>query len=50
MQLLHLAITAPILYDFYNFDADKKEFIHLFIKFTQVAIFFNTYLLMQILC
>ncbi|KAK6145961.1 hypothetical protein DH2020_019830 [Rehmannia glutinosa] len=33
--LLHQAIAAPILYDFYNYDADKKEFTQLFIKFTQ---------------
>ncbi|CAA0807159.1 HR-like lesion-inducing protein-related [Striga hermonthica] len=33
--LLHQAILAPILYDFYNYDADKKEFAQLFIKFTQ---------------
>ncbi|KAL6571431.1 hypothetical protein OROHE_003074 [Orobanche hederae] len=32
--LLHQAISAPILYDFYNYDADKKEFAHLFVKFT----------------
>ncbi|KAK6145971.1 hypothetical protein DH2020_019840 [Rehmannia glutinosa] len=33
--LLHQAIAAPILYDFYNYDADKKEFTQLFVKFTQ---------------
>ncbi|KAL6522738.1 hypothetical protein OROHE_016585 [Orobanche hederae] len=33
--LLHQAITAPVLYDFYNYDADKKEFVQLFVKFTQ---------------
>ncbi|KAL7105437.1 hypothetical protein ABFS83_07G043100 [Erythranthe nasuta] len=33
--LLHQAIAAPILYDFYNHDADKKEFTELFVKFTQ---------------
>ncbi|KAL2456993.1 HR-like lesion-inducing protein-related [Abeliophyllum distichum] len=33
--LLHQAIAAPILYDFYNYDADKKEFAQLFVKFTQ---------------
>ncbi|KAL0366991.1 UNVERIFIED_CONTAM: hypothetical protein Sradi_3589200 [Sesamum radiatum] len=33
--LLHQAISAPILYDFYNYDADKKEFAQLFVKFTQ---------------
>jgi len=29
-------ITTPILYDFYNYDSEDKEFIQLFIKFTQV--------------
>ncbi|PIN16403.1 hypothetical protein CDL12_10950 [Handroanthus impetiginosus] len=33
--LLHQAISAPILYDFYNYDADKKEFAQLFVNFTQ---------------
>ncbi|EYU32536.1 hypothetical protein MIMGU_mgv1a015277mg [Erythranthe guttata] len=33
--LLHQAISAPILYDFYNYEADKKEFAQLFVKFTQ---------------
>ncbi|KAL8486600.1 hypothetical protein ACS0TY_022864 [Phlomoides rotata] len=33
--LLHQAISAAILYDFYNYDAEKKEFTQLFVKFTQ---------------
>ncbi|KAM3356525.1 hypothetical protein P3S68_023239 [Capsicum galapagoense] len=33
--LLHQALATPILYDFYNYDADKKEFNQLFFKFTQ---------------
>lgn len=33
--LLHQAITTPIFYDFYNYEADKKEFNQLFVKFTQ---------------
>ena len=33
--LLHQAIATPILYDFYNYDADKKEFGLIFTKFTQ---------------
>lgn len=36
LQLLHQAITTPILYDFYNYDGEKKEFAQLFVKFTQV--------------
>ncbi|KAL8515731.1 hypothetical protein ACS0TY_014422 [Phlomoides rotata] len=35
LLLLHQAIASPILYDFYNYDADKKEFTQLFVKFTQ---------------
>ncbi|KAL3648797.1 hypothetical protein CASFOL_005200 [Castilleja foliolosa] len=33
--LLHQAISSPILYDFYNYEANKKEFTQLFVKFTQ---------------
>ncbi|CAK9165457.1 unnamed protein product [Ilex paraguariensis] len=33
--LLFQLIATPILYDFYNYDVDKKEFAQLFIKFTQ---------------
>ncbi|CAH9087798.1 unnamed protein product [Cuscuta europaea] len=33
--LFHQAILTPIMYDFYNYDADKKEFALLFVKFTQ---------------
>ncbi|CAA2987345.1 HR-like lesion-inducer [Olea europaea subsp. europaea] len=33
--LLHQVIAAPILYDFYNYDADQKEFALLFVKFSQ---------------
>lgn len=36
LQLLHQVITTPILYDFYNYHSEDKEFIQLFIKFTQV--------------
>ncbi|XP_058002379.1 uncharacterized protein LOC110633274 [Hevea brasiliensis] len=35
LLLLHQAVVAPILCDFYNYDADKKEFNQLFMKFTQ---------------
>ncbi|KAL5701973.1 hypothetical protein ACHQM5_027251 [Ranunculus cassubicifolius] len=38
--LLQLAISTPILYDFYNYDLDKPQFGPLFIKFTEnVALF-----------
>lgn len=36
-QLLHQAVATPILYDFYNYDVDRKEFGQLFSKFTQVS-------------
>ncbi|XP_027352190.1 uncharacterized protein LOC113863019 isoform X1 [Abrus precatorius] len=35
LLLLHQMIATPILYDFYNYDSEDKEFIQLFIKFTQ---------------
>ncbi|XP_057438568.1 uncharacterized protein LOC130730546 [Lotus japonicus] len=35
LLLLHQMIATPMLYDFYNYDADDKEFTQLFIKFTQ---------------
>ncbi|CAK9329172.1 unnamed protein product [Citrullus colocynthis] len=35
LLILHQAITTPILYDFYNYDVEKKEFNQLFVKFTQ---------------
>ena len=30
-------LATPILYDFYNYDPDHKEFAQLFVKFTQVS-------------
>ncbi|KAF5482374.1 hypothetical protein F2P56_002948 [Juglans regia] len=40
LLLWHQLITIPILYDFYNYDKEAKEFGQLFIKFTQnVALF-----------
>ncbi|XP_059632388.1 uncharacterized protein LOC132275027 [Cornus florida] len=42
--LLHQAIATPILYDFYNYDVDKKEFTHLFLKFTQSLALFGALL------
>ncbi|TMW89291.1 hypothetical protein EJD97_017406 [Solanum chilense] len=33
--VIHQAIATPILYDFYNYDVDKKEFAQLLVKFTQ---------------
>ena len=37
MKVIHQAIATPILYDFYNYDVDKKEFAQLLVKFTQVT-------------
>ncbi|PIA36471.1 hypothetical protein AQUCO_03400394v1 [Aquilegia coerulea] len=40
LLLLHLAISTPILYDFYNYDLENPQFGPLFIKFTEnVALF-----------
>lgn len=39
MQLLYQVIAITILYDFYNYDADKKQFVELFVNFTQVSQF-----------
>lgn len=36
-QILHQTIVTPILYDFYNYDVEKKEFAQLFPKFTLVS-------------
>ncbi|MFS7926090.1 putative HR-like lesion-inducer [Helianthus anomalus] len=36
LLILHQLIATPLLYDFYNYDVEKKELLHLFIKFTQV--------------
>ncbi|XP_050374934.1 uncharacterized protein LOC126792570 isoform X1 [Argentina anserina] len=44
MLLLHQAIATPILYDFYNYDAEKKEFYELFSKFTQNLALFGALL------
>lgn len=39
-QLIHQAVASPVLYDFYNYDVDKKEFVQLFFKFSQVSHWF----------
>lgn len=44
LLLLHQAITTPILYDFYNYEADHKEFVLLFVKFTQNLAMFGALL------
>lgn len=35
LLLIHQAVASPVLYDFYNYDADRKEFAQLFFKFSQ---------------
>ncbi|EPS68995.1 hypothetical protein M569_05775 [Genlisea aurea] len=35
LLLLHQAVVLPVLYDFYNYDGDSKEFSELFVKFTE---------------
>ncbi|KAJ7954743.1 HR-like lesion-inducing protein-related [Quillaja saponaria] len=44
LLLLHQAISIPILYDFYNYDVEKKEFNQLFLKFTQSLALFGALL------
>ncbi|CAN1279596.1 hypothetical protein LINPERPRIM_LOCUS17077 [Linum perenne] len=44
LLLLHQAIFIPILYDFYNYDPNTKEFNQLFIKFTQSLALFGALL------
>ncbi|KAL8236314.1 hypothetical protein R6Q59_017395 [Mikania micrantha] len=36
LLVLHQLLFTPILYDFYNYDAEDAEFSQLFSKFTQV--------------
>ncbi|XP_074588924.1 uncharacterized protein LOC141844830 [Curcuma longa] len=35
LLILFLAFTTPLLYDFYNYDIEKPEFMQLFSKFIQ---------------
>ncbi|KAL4585877.1 hypothetical protein LXL04_010504 [Taraxacum kok-saghyz] len=35
LLIVHQLIATPMLYDFYNYDIEKNEFLQLFIKFTQ---------------
>ncbi|CAB4291534.1 unnamed protein product [Prunus armeniaca] len=44
LLLLHQMIATPILYDFYNYDNEEKEFTQLFIKFTQNMALFGALL------
>ncbi|KAG0459192.1 hypothetical protein HPP92_022320 [Vanilla planifolia] len=44
LLLLYLAFITPIVYDFYNYDIEKAEFVQLFIKFTQNLALFGALL------
>ncbi|XP_059660380.1 uncharacterized protein LOC132306826 [Cornus florida] len=44
LLLLHQMIATPILYDFYNYEIDEREFTQLFIKFTQNMALFGALL------
>ncbi|KAF7818409.1 putative HR-like lesion-inducing protein precursor [Senna tora] len=44
LMLLHQLTATPILYDFYNYDNEGKEFNQLFIKFTQNMALFGALL------
>ncbi|XP_072955167.1 uncharacterized protein [Typha angustifolia] len=44
LLLLYLAFITPVVYDFYNYDIEKSEFVQLFIKFTQNLALFGSLL------
>ncbi|XP_030533906.1 uncharacterized protein LOC115743320 isoform X2 [Rhodamnia argentea] len=44
LLLLQLALTTPILFDFYNYDPSKPEFENLLYNFTQNMAFFGALL------
>ncbi|XP_058077995.1 uncharacterized protein LOC131226232 [Magnolia sinica] len=44
LLILQLAFATPILYDFYNYDIEKPEFLQLFLKFTQSLALFGALL------
>ncbi|XP_068639939.1 uncharacterized protein [Aristolochia californica] len=44
LLVLHLLLSTPILYDFYNYDIEKHEFSLLFVKFTQNLALFGALL------
>ncbi|KAK8956131.1 hypothetical protein KSP40_PGU011090 [Platanthera guangdongensis] len=44
LLLLYLAFITPIVYDFYNYDIERTEFVQLFIKFTQNLALFGSLL------
>ncbi|KAF3972526.1 hypothetical protein ACB098_02G080300 [Castanea mollissima] len=44
LLLLHQAFATPILYDFYNYDVEQKEYTQHFLKFTQNLALFGALL------
>nr|CAD1819000.1 unnamed protein product [Ananas comosus var. bracteatus] len=44
LLVLYLAFITPIVYDFYNYDIERPEFVQLFIKFTQNLALFGALL------
>ncbi|KAK6937817.1 HR-like lesion-inducer, partial [Dillenia turbinata] len=44
LLILHQMLYSPVLYDFYNYDVDEKEFAQLFLKFTQNMALFGALL------
>lgn len=44
LLLLNLALVTPIVYDFYNYDMEKAEFVQLFAKFTHDLALFGALL------
>ncbi|KAE8781608.1 hypothetical protein D1007_45133 [Hordeum vulgare] len=41
---LYLAFITPVMYDFYNYDMEKAEFVQIFMKFTQNLALFGALL------
>uniref|UniRef100_A0A1D1Z0K9 Universal stress protein E n=1 Tax=Anthurium amnicola TaxID=1678845 RepID=A0A1D1Z0K9_9ARAE len=41
---IYLALVTPIVYDFYNYDIEKPEFVQLFVKFTESLALFGALL------
>ncbi|XBH58343.1 hypothetical protein VPH35_079796 [Triticum aestivum] len=41
---LYLAFITPVVYDFYNYDMEKAEFVQIFMKFTQNLALFGALL------
>ncbi|XP_008777998.1 uncharacterized protein LOC120110858 [Phoenix dactylifera] len=44
LLLLYLAFITPVVYDFYNYDMERPEFVQLFFKFAQNLALFGALL------